>query len=343
MINYTELYLLLTEACPNRCEYCYIRNRANPSSMSIELIDEKIEKYKPQRILFFGGEPLVRLDLMKEVVKKYYGKIKFQVVTSTSINFKEFIEFNKEYPLNEIQLSWDGFNSNRVDTTGASIAAEVYRNIEYAISCGLKFDIKTVISNNNVQYMYDIHKKFKELKEYGVSGQFVIAHRDLYTQDFYDELSKQLPLTMDLNKMYSDHLNKIIAYINADKTFASCDIGKYITIDPYGNESLCTALSQERKDFDFQSVQESCKHEDCIKCEHSRLCDGGCRYERYNQYGDDWQSHYLKSTCKVVNIYANTIQKFLQDLSVNDRYRLQHIILSYKSYLGNYYRGLGDV
>ena len=28
----------------------------------------------------------------KEVVKKYYGKINFQVVTSTSINFKEFIE-----------------------------------------------------------------------------------------------------------------------------------------------------------------------------------------------------------------------------------------------------------
>jgi len=309
----------------------------------MELIDEKIKKYNPQRILFFGGEPLVRLDLMKEVIKKYYGKIKFQVVTSTSINFKEFIEFNKEYPLNEIQVSWDGFNSNRVDVAGDSIALEVYKNIEYAISCGLKFDIKTVISNNNIQCMYDIHKKFKELKEYGVSGQFVIAHRDLYTQDFYDELSKQLPLTFDLNKMYSDHLNKIIAYINKDRTFASCDIGKYTTIDPYGNESLCTALSQERKDFDIQTAQEPCKHIDCIKCEYSYLCDGGCRYERYNQYGDDWQMHYLESTCKVMKIYAQTIQKFIDGLDRYDRLELRSTIISYKEYLSNYYRGLSDV
>jgi radical SAM protein with 4Fe4S-binding SPASM domain len=311
--------------------------------MSIEMIDAKIKKYKPQRILFFGGEPLVRLDLMQEIVKKYYRKIKFQVVTSTSINFKEFIEFNKEYPLNEIQLSWDGFNSNRVNIVGDTISFEVYKNIEYAISCGLEFDIKTVISNNNVHHMYDIHKKFKELKKYGVSGQFVIAHRDLYTQDFYNELSKQLPLTFDLDKMYSDHLNKIIAYINMDKTFASCDIGKYITIDPYGNESLCTALSQERKEFDLQTVQESCVHEDCIKCKYSWLCDGGCRYERYNQYGDDWQAYYLQSTCKVVKIYADTIQKFLNDLSAADKYRLQNIIISYKSYLNNYYKKLGDI
>jgi radical SAM protein with 4Fe4S-binding SPASM domain len=311
--------------------------------MSIELIDEKIKKYKPQRILFFGGEPLVRLDLMKEIVKKYYGKIKFQVVTSTSINFKEFIEFNKEYPLNEVQLSWDGFNSNRINTVGESISLEVYKNIEYAIYHELKFDIKTVISNNNICDMHDIHKKFKELKEYGVSGQFVIAHRDLYTEDFYDELSKQLPFTFDLEKMYSDHLNKIIAYLNKDKTFSSCDIGKYITIDPYGNESLCTALSQERKVFDSQSVQESCKHEDCLQCNYSWLCDGGCRYERYNQYGDNWHSNYLKSTCKVVKIYADTIQKFLNDLSANDKYRLQNIIISYKSYLNNYYRKLGDI
>jgi radical SAM protein with 4Fe4S-binding SPASM domain len=339
---YKELYLLLTEACPNRCEYCYIRNRANPSSMTLDLIDEKIKKYNPQRILFFGGEPLVKLDLIEETVKKYYGKIKFQLVTSTSINFKEFIEFNKKHPLNEIQLSWDGFNSNRIDSSGKSIASEVYKNIEYAISRGLRFDIKTVISNNNIQYMYDIHKKFKELKPHGVSGQFVIAHRDLYTQDFYDELAKQLPLTFDLGKMYTDHLNKIIAFINKDKLFASCDIGKYITIDPYGNESLCTALSQERKKFDSQAVQEPCKHDDCRKCKFTFMCDGGCRYERYNQYGDAWQYHYLKSTCKVVKIYTQTIQKFLTSLDSNDRYRLQNIIMEYKSYLRNYYSKLGD-
>lgn len=339
---YNEIYLLLTEACPNRCEYCYIRNRANPKSMNMELIDEKIKKFKPTRVLFFGGEPLVRLDLMEEVVKKYYGQIKFQVVTSTSINFKEFIEFNKKYPLNEVQLSWDGFTNNRIDATGKSIASSVYKNIEYAIGEGLKFDIKTVISNDNVQNMYDIHKKFKELKKHNVSGQFVIAHRDYYAEDFYDNLREQLPKTFDLTKMYTDHLNKIIAYLNHDTNFCSCDIGKYITIDPYGNESVCTALSQERKHFDIGEVQTACTHEDCIHCEYSYMCDGGCRYERFNKYGEDWKAHYLDSTCKVVKIYADTIKNFIDGLCFYDRYRIFDIIQDYKKYLADYYSEIGD-
>ena len=322
---YTELYLLLTEACPNRCEYCYIKNRDNPSSMSLELIDEKIAKYNPTRILFFGGEPLVRLDLMKEVVKKYYGKIKFQVVTSTSVNFEEFMDFNEQYPFNEVQLSWDGFGSTRVDTGGNSISETVYANILKAMERKLVFDVKCVISNENIHIMEDIHKIFlgwKYSTNKRVSGQFVIAHRDYYSEDFYDKLREQLPKTFDIKKLYTDHLNKIIAYVNHDKQFASCNIGKYITIDPYGGESVCTALSQERKKFDIEEVQQPCTHPDCLKCEYSYLCDGGCRYERYNKYGDAWKENYLESTCKVMKIYADTVKNFIDNLDYYDKYSI---------------------
>lgn len=336
---YKEIYLLLTEQCPNRCKYCYIKHRDNPKSMTLDLIYSKINQYNPTRILFFGGEPLERLDLMEEVVKKYYGKIKFQVVTSTSINFKEFIEFNKKYPLNEVQLSWDGYTDNRINANGDNIAVDVYKNIQYAISEGLKFDIKTVISNDNVKNMYEIHKKFKELQKYNVSGQFVIAHRDYWADSFYNDLKEQLPLTFDLDKLYKDHLNKIIAYLDKD-SFCSCDIGKYITIDPYGNESLCTALSQERKYFDNQEVQERCLHEDCQNCKYYYLCDGGCRYERYNKYKENWKYHYLESTCKVVKIYNDTIENFINNLTTDQTRKLCDKIIEYKSYTKKYYSAI---
>ncbi|MBF1108585.1 MAG: radical SAM protein, partial [Solobacterium sp.] len=54
---YKEIYLMLTEACPNRCEYCYIKGRDNPATMTFEQIDQIIQTEKPSRILFFGGEP----------------------------------------------------------------------------------------------------------------------------------------------------------------------------------------------------------------------------------------------------------------------------------------------
>ena len=304
---YREIYLMLTELCPNRCEYCYIKDRANPKSITMDIVKKAINKYNPTRVILFGGEPLADFNMYKKVVKEYFGKIKLQVVTSTMSNFKEFIEFNKEYPLNEVQISWDGFNNNRLNAGHCDTSVKTYENIEYAISQGLKFDIKAVISNNNVDQMLELHKIFKKLKPYGVSGQFVIAHRDLYTEHFYDGLKDNLIKTFDLDKMYTDHLNKIIAYLNEDTDYSSCDGGKYIVIDPDGRESCCTALSQEKNlVITSDEIQKPCQDPACIDCKYQYLCDGGCRYERYNKFGSEWKNHRLESTCMMMEIYDET-------------------------------------
>ncbi len=335
---YREMYLMLTELCPNRCEYCYIKNRANPRTITTETIDKVIEKHKPTRVILFGGEPLADFKTYTNVVLRYYGRLKLQVVTSTSANFKKFIAFNKAFPLNEVQISWDGFNKNRLSSTHKDTSYETYDNIEYAIKKGLKFDIKAVISNNNINQLTELHTIFKQLKPYGVSGQFVIAHRDLYTENFYNGLKDNLIKTFDLDKMYSDHLNKIIAYLNQDTNYSSCDGGKYIVIDPDGRESCCTALSQERLlNISSDEIQEKCLDPDCKECKYSYLCDGGCRYERYNAYGKEWKTHKLKSTCMMMKIYDETISSWLSSLSPSENKRLMKIIKEYKSYLRGYY------
>ena len=334
---YSEMYLMLTELCPNRCQYCYIKNRDNPSSMTLDLIYDKIEQHKPTRVLFFGGEPLVRLDLIEQVMKKYYGKIKFQIVTSTSVNWEEFLEFNKHYSMNEVQVSWDGLNKNRINTQGKSIADKVLANINNSIG-KLKFDIKTVISNDNVKQMVDLHNWFKEFQKHGVSGQFVLAHRTDYTDDYYDTLAEVLPQTFELEKVYSNHLNMIIAYLSQSK-FVSCDVGKYMVIDPQGRETCCTALSQEKdKEFTLDELQADTVDPTCKQCKYWYMCDGGCRYERYKVFGDDWKHHHLESTCRTVEIYNNSVKQFINGLSTEQTEKLTETILRYKKYLASYYR-----
>lgn len=328
MNDYKEYFFFLTQSCPNRCKYCYIDYRK--VDMNKDDIDTYIAKYNPTRIIFFGGEPLLRLDLIKYTVKKYYGKIKFQVVTSTCSNFKEFIKFHKEYPLNEVQLSWDGFTTSRIDTNGNSIEDKVYNNILYAISQGITFDIKTVVNNENIYKLDEIHKIFKKLKPLGANGEFVIAHGENYSEDFYNELEKQLIYTFDFDKMYVEHLNKICAYISNDKNFCSCDIGKYHTIGVDGCVNNCTALSQYKINLGDTESQRRCLHEDCQSCKYSCLCDGGCRYERWVKFKDEWQHNYLPETCRIVKIYANTIQTWLDSLSQSDQNRLLQEIQYYK-------------
>ena len=329
---------MLTEGCPNRCEYCYIKNRSNPASMTIEMIDSIMEKHKPYRIIFFGGEPILQMDLIEYTMRKYYGKCKFQIVTSTMGDFKRLVDFDyKGCMFNEMQISWDGFNRNRINQNDENISLAVWKNIQYGISRGIEFDVKCVISNDNVKDLREIHDTFKDLSKKGVSGQIVIAHRPLYTEEFYTELKKNLPYTFDLDKMYSDNLNKILAYIRKDRNFSSCDAGNYVVIDPYGRESYCTALSQEKdKEFTVEDLKTSIP-EDCKKCEYNYMCDGGCRYERYLAYGDEWRTKYLDSTCRVTKIYYNTIKTFLNNLSLQEKIKFLEIAMRYNDHLRRYY------
>ena len=340
-----EVYLMLTEQCPNRCEYCYIKGRDNPKSMTLEQIDEIIEKEKPERILFFCGEPLVRLDLIKEVVKKYYGKMKFQIVTSTSVNFKEFLEFNKEYPLNEVQFSWDGFSDkNRVDVSGHSISRTVWKNIIYAAKTGLVFDIKCVVGNENIDLLPTIHQTFVNLhKEYpNVHGEFVIAHRKVYTEKYLEKFKEYYKQTIDLDNPYYEHMNRISAILNNDTNYASCDAGKYICYTPYGKRCFCTALSQEEEDYDQEVLQKPCLSEDCKNCKYACVCDGGCRYERVLEFGKDWRYKHTEAACQMAKIIYETFREWIDNLSFEDFNKLYKLLNTYQEFSENLFTPLNS-
>ena len=349
---YKEIYLMLTTACPNRCSYCYINHNQEHKSMTFSQCVDLIDTHKPDRVIFFGGEPLLKIDLIEEVLAYYHQyetRPKFQVVTSTMVNFDRFLEINKRYPLDEIQLSFDGIFNSRKDINGNIIGYDVMDTINMLLEkTNLKFDIACVINEENVENLESIHNIFVEwhYKSNGrLSGQFIIAHDPNNSDRFFELLSKNLIKTFDLNKLYRNHLNNIIAYLQKDKNYANCDAGKYTVFTPDGRESFCTALSQTyEKDFSSEILQRSCTHKDCQRCIYKFLCDGGCRYERYKVYGDNWESNYLTNTCKLMKIYYDTIRAFINSLSHNELLYLYSEIERYKEFNKKYHQeGIKDV
>jgi len=111
--------LLLTQQCNLRCSYCYIGKR--PDSMSIgtakDAIDFIFRNQIPDEdinIGFFGGEPFLEFDLMRDILKLIRNhrdydpsRVKFSVVTNGTIYNESIASFLKEHKIGLV-ISCDG-------------------------------------------------------------------------------------------------------------------------------------------------------------------------------------------------------------------------------------------
>lgn len=76
----TNLYINLTNQCPNKCEFCDIESIGQDINSDlivqtepdfdkvVEILEEKLNQYNVKEVVFCGGgEPLMRLDLLLEI------------------------------------------------------------------------------------------------------------------------------------------------------------------------------------------------------------------------------------------------------------------------------------
>ncbi|MDT8900945.1 radical SAM protein [Anaeroselena agilis] len=321
---------MLTESCPSRCTYCYIKDRDGNSEMTMDTVDRIIAEHNPYRVIFFGGEPMLKPRLMEEILQKYHGSRKFQIVTSGLVNMDYLKYFQRRYPLDEIQVSWDGDGVH-----SRPLGDLALRNI-LDLSRTSSLDIKCVLNDANIKDMAVIHRRFTDLQKEGINGEFVIAHRPDTSEDFVREFRRQLPNCLEVEgKTYQEFLTKIQAVINRDEGFCSCDAGQYLVFRPNGEKHHCTILSQH-KYFSVEELTQPCTHPDCRQCDIRFLCDGGCRYERYAVFGDDWQGMYLPQTCSLNRAYHEVITEWLHNLSPAYRHKLNGTLLRYRHFKNQY-------
>ena len=122
-MNYT---LHLTDFCNLKCKYCYENKKEkNISYDNIKfLIDNEIKSNSEHCFIsFFGGEPLLRKDLIYKTIdyiksKKESEKFYFGMTTNGVFMDNEFIKYIKKNNFINIAYSFDGIkevqNLNRV-------------------------------------------------------------------------------------------------------------------------------------------------------------------------------------------------------------------------------------
>lgn len=158
------LEINMTKTCNFRCTYCYEQDISDelftddkPEYVFEELvafIDDfrnseyvKLKHDGKVRLTFWGGEPLMRFDLMKQIVEYYLADDTVSYFLYTNGYFKdEILQLCNLTRKFDFQISYDGdeiHNKNRVFPNGESTLGIVKENIkEIATKLGRKVSLK---------------------------------------------------------------------------------------------------------------------------------------------------------------------------------------------------------
>ncbi|RHW43306.1 radical SAM protein [Neobacillus notoginsengisoli] len=332
--NLKAAYVHLTDRCNLHCVGCYsfVEERNTKDVLpydSICFILKQLKLNGAEQIVFSGGEPFIRKDIV-DICKfaKNDAKItNLHVITNGTMDYEKYVD---AFPfIDELNISIDGFNEETQFIRDKGIMTKVIKNINY-LKTKVPVSLIATIHSQNIKY---VDKYLQLSKELGVGlsfSIFTVDPNDLMFKDFIFD-----------NKGLLDFSNKIL---NLDKNVQildmptgefelscrrSCEVGKeLISIGADGSIYPCHMLHDEELTFGsiFEiSLKEALSNSDtpfrnlevdnvngCKDCEYKYLCGGGCR-------GRSWlyskSFHEKDSYCPFIkNYYRNTISRLKESL-----------------------------
>jgi len=172
-----RLVFLITHNCQLRCRYCRVRKF--PASMNEEVLFKAIDllftsNSQEIQVQFFGGEPLLRFDLIKKAVNralKINKRLKRDIIfilTTNGIELtKERVDFLKRYNF-FIEYSIDGEVESQLKTRkacgGKPYYSQMIHNFEYLKQTRIPHYSISVVMPQTVLSMFD---NFKHLVNLG--------------------------------------------------------------------------------------------------------------------------------------------------------------------------------
>ena len=322
--------------CNLRCKYCfadgggYCAERAlMPIEVAKKAIDFMIEKSGSRRNLeldFFGGEPLMNLDVVKQTVEyarsieeKHNKNFRFTLTTNGLLLNDEVIEYLNE-TMDNVVLSIDGRkdvnDSVRIGVNGkGSYDAIVPKLQKFREVRGDKsyyvrgtFTAENLDFAKDVLHMHDLGFDQVSVEPVVLDPSSPMALKDEHLPQIFAEYEK-LGLEIDkINKSDDDFINFFHFMVDLDqgpcviKRMKGCGSGsEYVAITPAGEVYPCHRFVGNT-DFVMGNIMESFdldkeltakftattipEKDECDKCWAKYFCSGGCAANNFYANGD---------------------------------------------------------
>ena len=317
------LCLNVTSACNLSCIYCFAHGEGKLSghmslNTALKSLDFLLEKSNPEAMLqidFFGGEPLLNFDMIRQFVseaKKKTNRIKFTLTTNAVLLTEDVLEFLNNENISLI-LSLDGdktYNDlNRASSTGESVWATALTNIKRAIKSrnGDSYYVRGTFTPETM----DILKTCKFFIDNGIYRFSLEPAKGKKTDPWavkYENLEELSKKYEELAKFIVDkrkegipvdyfHFNIYLdSPLCSPRRLSGCGAGvEYVSIDPNGNIYPCHRLHLKEfsmgtvfeKSENFDKIREEFKKttlfekSGCNSCWAKYYCSGGCHADAY--------------------------------------------------------------
>ncbi|PRR81035.1 ScfB-related radical SAM/SPASM orphan maturase [Clostridium vincentii] len=324
--------LNIAHDCNLRCKYCFADGEGYDQQkilMSFDVakrsIDFLIENSGPRKNIevdFFGGEPLLNMDVVKKTVnyarskeQQYNKNFRFTITTNATLLTPDIMDYLEENMVNVV-LSIDGRkevqDSIRVRINGEGTYDDILPKIKSMVKRRVKskkqYYIRGTFTSQNLDFSKDIEHfidiGFKEISIEPVvlpaENPLSIKKEDL--EQIYEEYNKIY------NKLLK-HDDVIFYHFNIDinggaciyKRISGCGAGfEYIAVTPEGDIYPChqfvgnkvfymgniyDGIKNKKMSTDFRKSNIYNKQE-CKKCWARFYCSGGCQANNYNFTGD---------------------------------------------------------
>jgi len=320
------LCLHVAHDCNLKCNYCFAsqgdfngEKLLMPLEVGKKAIDFIIEQSKDRQNLevdFFGGEPLMNFDVVKELVdyarskeESYHKKFKFTITTNGVLLDDENMAYIDEN-MDNVVLSLDGrkcVNDNMRRTVNDKGSFDIKKMA--AMREGKKdYYVRGTYTKHNLDFGEDVNFLAEEGFR-SISVEPVVAEEEhdyaILREDVDQILAEYDKLALDYLNRHEKGLDYNFFHFNIDlsngpcvyKRLSGCGAGRdYVAVTPEGDIYPCHQFVGN-EEFKMGTVDEGIQHpeikdefgkanllqkEKCQSCWCKYFCGGGCHANAYN-------------------------------------------------------------
>lgn len=327
--NQMGLTIAVTADCNFRCTYCYEKNNIQNSYMSqevqdniIKLVCDEAGNINDLTITWYGGEPLLALNVIKQLSKEI-----IKICEDNNVNYSAYIVTNgylltREIAVELIRLKVEGMqitidgpedihNSRRPLVGGKPTFDKILANIKESISV---FPNITIRLNTDIDNVNRVNEIFTVLHEYNLAGKvevylgFVENVNDSYIQ--YKCMTPEsfsrahfnfiMDNNLDAQVLYpqrltnfccADSLNSFV--VGVDGLLYKCwnDIGiEEYSIGKLSDEGISEHNMKRNAEY---LLYDACQDKICIECKYLPICMGGCPNKRLQNMNHCCDTKYI--------------------------------------------------